>query len=210
MRLEVDPDRANPSGITNKDVATSAAAGLSRAELTTYIEGDESIPVVAGLQIGERAQLPDLNSLYVYGSTNYAKVPLLELSSVTHGLETPRVRRLNHFRTISLIAFQAPGELPSTILNKTDKEISAFIESLPPGYGIVRAGEKAKQRQGFRNLSMVLLISITAIFLALVLQFGSAVKPFLVLAPPCLTAWSARSLRPWSWERSSASWPASV
>lgn len=65
----MDPDRANLSGITNKDVATSAAAGLRWAELTMYIEGDKNIPVVARLQIDERAQLPDLNSLYTEKSS---------------------------------------------------------------------------------------------------------------------------------------------
>ncbi len=182
VKLEVDPDRANLSGITNKDVATSAATGLSGAELTTFIEGDKSIPVAARLRIDERAKLSDLNSLYVYGSTNDAKVPLLELSNITHGLETSRVKRLNHFRTITVIAFPAPGKLPSTILKKADKEINAFIESLPPGYRLVWAGEKSKQEEGFRNLSMVLLISISAIFLALLLQFSNAIKPFLVFA----------------------------
>jgi len=182
VKLEVDSDRANLSGITNKDVAVSAATGLSGAQLTTFIEGDRSIPVAARLRIEERAELSDLNSMYVYGTTNNAKVPLLELSNLTHDLENSRIRRLNHFRTISVLAFPAPGELPSTILKKAEKEINSFIDSLPPGYAVVWAGEKAKQQQGFRNLSMVLLISITAIFLALVLQFSNAVKPFLVFA----------------------------
>ena len=41
-------------------------------------------------------------------------------------------------------------------------------------------GENAKQVEGFRNLAVVMGISIAAIFLALVLQFNHAVKPLLV------------------------------
>src|SRR5712664_1017288 len=40
--------------------------------------------------------------------------------------------------------------------------------------------ENAKQVEGFRNLAVVMGISIAAIFLALVLQFNHAVKPLLV------------------------------
>jgi multidrug efflux pump subunit AcrB len=39
-----------------------------------------------------------------------------------------------------------------------------------------------KQTKGFKNLAMVLAISVSAIFLGLVFQFNNAVKPFLVFA----------------------------
>jgi multidrug efflux pump subunit AcrB len=43
-------------------------------------------------------------------------------------------------------------------------------------------GEQAKQVSGFANLTTVLLISIIGIYAALLLQFGDAIKPLLVLA----------------------------
>jgi len=43
-------------------------------------------------------------------------------------------------------------------------------------------GEQAKQQTGFANLVTVLTISILGIYGALLLQFGNAVKPLLVLA----------------------------
>lgn len=182
VKLKVDPDRANLSGITNKDVAASSAAGLSGIEVTTFREGDKQIPVVARLQADQRAELSDLQSLYVYGADNEQKIPLLEVSSIEYGMETSRIVRREHFRTITVIAFPAPGELPSEILNKAEKEVNRFVENLPPGYNLIWAGEKSKQVKGFRNLAMVLAISVIGIFLALVLQFNNAVKPFLVFA----------------------------
>ena len=181
VRLEVDPDRANLSGITNQDVALSAVTALSGYQLTNFIEGDKSIPVNARLRIDERAELSDLESLYVYGIENQEKIPLLEVSTIKYAMDTSRIIRREHFRTITVIAFPAPNILTSTILKKADKEIQSFIENLPPGYNLVWGGERAKQQKGFRNLTMILLISITAIFLALLFQFNNAVKPFLVL-----------------------------
>jgi len=95
-------------------------------------------------------------------------------------METSRIVRREHFRAITVIAFPAPGELPTTILKQAEKKINAFVNSLPPGYQIIWGGEKSKQQEGFRNLTMVLGISIIGIFLALVLQFSNAVKPLLV------------------------------
>jgi multidrug efflux pump subunit AcrB len=47
---------------------------------------------------------------------------------------------------------------------------------------MVIGGEKAKQDQGFRDLSVIMAISVFLIFVALVMQFNHAVKPFLVFA----------------------------
>jgi multidrug efflux pump subunit AcrB len=54
--------------------------------------------------------------------------------------------------------------------------------SLPPGYQLRMAGEQEERVKGFGQLQLVLAISIVAIFLALVLQFKSAIKPLVVFA----------------------------
>jgi len=43
-------------------------------------------------------------------------------------------------------------------------------------------GSEEEQVKGFKNLVVVLLISVTAIFLSLVYQFRNAIKPFVVFA----------------------------
>src|SRR5206468_2986515 len=53
---------------------------------------------------------------------------------------------------------------------------------VPPGYSMQIGGEYAKQQQGFADLVIVLAISVAAIYLALVFQFRSAIKPWLVFA----------------------------
>ena len=180
VKLAVDPDRAELAGVSNKDVAISSLTALSGYEFTAYKEGDKNIPVMARLRVDERSELSDLKSMYVYGITNDTKIPLIEVADIDYSLDTSRVVRRNHFRALTVIAFPAPGELPSTILNKAEKKINSFIHNLPPGYELIWGGERAKQQKGFRNLTMVLLISVLGIFLALVLQFGNAVKPLLV------------------------------
>jgi hypothetical protein len=50
---------------------------------TTLREGDKQIPVVARLRLEERAQLSDLQNLYVYASQDANKAPLLSIASLT-------------------------------------------------------------------------------------------------------------------------------
>lgn len=182
VRLEIDPDRANLAGVTNSDVANSATTALSGMKITTLREGNKQIPVVARLRSSERAQLSDIENLYVYSSQNTQKVPLQQISTIQNRLEFQEIRRQEHFRTISVECAPVAGALASEVLNAAMPKLMAFQASLPPGYTMVIGGEKAKQVDGFRNLAIVMGISVAAIFLALVLQFNHAVKPLLVFA----------------------------
>jgi multidrug efflux pump len=182
VKLRVDADRAQLAGVSNLDVAESSTAAMSGIPVTTLREGDKQIPVVARLRLEERAQLADVQSLYINASQDTNKVPLRTISSIEHSLETQQIRRRDHFRTISVKAFPVPGALASEVLEAAAPQLSAFAQTLPPGYTMTIGGEKAKQDQGFGELLLVLAISVALIFLALVSQFNHAVKPLLVFA----------------------------
>ncbi len=182
VTLVVDPDRANLAGITNMDVANSATSAMSGVPVTSLQAGDRNIPVVARLKMDERAKLSDIQNLYVYGSSSSTKIPLVQISSIQNSMATDRIIRIDHFRTMSIYAFPAPGHLPSEITKIAVPKLMELEKNLPPGYGITIGGEFDKQKVGFRNLAVVLLISITAIYLALLFQFNNAIKPFLVFA----------------------------
>jgi multidrug efflux pump subunit AcrB len=182
VRLQIDPDRANLAGVTNLDVARSSTAAMSGTAVTALREGDKQIPVVARLRMEERAQLSDIQNLYVYSSTGQQKVPLLQISSILNTFTTQKIRRQEHFRTISVQCFPKPGALASEVLNPVLPRLEEFRHSLPPGYQMMIGGEKAKQVEGFQNLAVVMAISVFMIFVALVMQFNHAVKPFLVFA----------------------------
>jgi multidrug efflux pump subunit AcrB len=182
VRIQIDPDRANVVGITNADVANSTAAAISGASVGLLKEGNKSIPIVARLRGSERAQFGQIENLYVYSSQQNTRVPLLSVATVRNILETGRIRRREHFRTISVLCFPAPGVLASETLAPAQSKLDSLKKSLPPGYQLEIGGEQAKQVDGFLNLAVVLLISLVGIYLALLIQFNNAVKPLLVFA----------------------------
>jgi len=182
LSLVVDSDRANMAGITNMDVANSSTAGMSGVTVTALQEGQKQVPVVARLRMDERARLSDIQNLYVYGSQDNSKIPLVQISNVDHDLVSGRIVRLEQFRTINVRTFAKAGHLSSEVLNQAMPRLQALMKSLPPGYSIQIGGEKDKAATGFRNLGAVMAISIFAVYLALLFQFNNAVKPLLVLA----------------------------
>jgi multidrug efflux pump subunit AcrB len=183
VTLKISPERANLAGISNYDVANSATGALSGIAVTTLQDGDRNIPVVARLRMDERAQLSDIQNLYVYSSQNNgSKIPLVQISDVDNSLLTERIVRLDHFRSISVFGFPAAGHLSSEILRTAMPKLQELQKQMPPGYGLRIGGEYYKQQDGFKQLSVVLAISVFAIYLALLVQFNNAIKPFLVFA----------------------------
>ena len=182
QRIQIDPDRANVAGITNADVADASTAAMSGSMVGVFKEGDKNIPIVARLRMDERAQLADIKNMYVYSSQANNRVPLLSVATVGNSLETGRIIRREHFRTVSILCYPEPGVLASEVLNPILPKLQEFQKSLPPGYQLRIGGERAKQIDGFANLKIVLLISLVGIYLALLIQFNNAVKPLLVFA----------------------------
>ncbi len=182
VKLQVDPDRANLAGVTNQDVAAASATGMNGYQVTTLREADKQIPIVARLRLQERARLSDIQDLYVYASQGTQKVPLRQVSSIGYDLESANLRRRNHFRTITVSCFPARGVLPSEIMAAARSRIMELQRALPLGYRLEIGGEEEEQVKGFKSLAMAMGISIAMIFLALVIQFRNAVKPFVVFA----------------------------
>ncbi|WP_394826892.1 efflux RND transporter permease subunit [Pendulispora albinea] len=182
VKLEVNADRANLAGVTNLDVARSSAGALDGLRIGNLRERDHLIPIVLRLRAAERAALSDVENLYVQGSIGNQRIPLRSVSNVTYGMVTEKIKRRNHFRTITISAFPERGTLPSEVMTEVRGALGKLGEELPPGFTMEIAGEEEEQVKGFKNLVVVLAISIACIFLALVIQFKSATKPMVLFA----------------------------
>jgi multidrug efflux pump subunit AcrB len=182
VRLRTDSDKANLSGLTNYDVAASSAAAMSGQVVAVLRDGNDQIPIVARLRMEERAQLSDIQSLYVYASEGSQKVPLRSISSIAYETQLEKILRRNQFRTITVSAFPTPGVLASEVLGAATPRLERLQRSLPPGYAMEIGGEHEEQVEGFQDLATVMAISIALIYLALVFQFKHAIKPAIVFA----------------------------
>jgi multidrug efflux pump subunit AcrB len=182
VKLQVDPDKASLSGLTNLDVAASSAVGMNGRTVSKLREGDQEIPIVARLRMDERAGLSDVRNLYVHSLQGMQKAPLELVSHIAYGLETDRIQRRNQFRTVTVQSFTQDGTLPSEVLKVALPKLKKLEASLPPGYRMEIGGEYEEQVKGFKNLAVVMGLSVMAIFLALVIQFRHAIKPLIVFA----------------------------
>jgi multidrug efflux pump subunit AcrB len=182
MRLKTDPDKANIAGLTNFDVAMASKSATVGHKVTSLREGDRELSVIARLRMEDRAQLGDLKNLYVYSGQGQQKVHLSQVAETEYGMQTEKIRSRNQFRTITISTMPSEGRLSSEIMKAARPQLLELQKELPVGYKLEIGGEEEDQVKGFKDLTMVLGISIVCIFLALVFQFKNAIKPFIVFA----------------------------
>lgn len=182
ISLDIEPDRANMTGITNQDVAAVVNAGLSGTTVTQLRDDDRLIPVTVRLRSDERSRVEDLFSINVLSALTDAKVPLRQIASFKTEFVTPKIRRRNHERCLTVLCDTVPGLLPSQVVRQLREQALAAKVSWPAGYRFEFGGEREEQAKGFRSVAIALVVSLAAIYLALVLQFNSIAKPLLVFA----------------------------
>jgi multidrug efflux pump subunit AcrB len=182
VEVKINADRANLAGLTNRDIAGASATAVSGSALTTLRDGDKQIPVLARLRADEFASLDDINSLYAYSGQGRQRVPVRQVAQLDYSFTGEVIRRRDQVRTITVSAWPVEGKLASEVMTAIRPKLNEISRGLPPGYKVEIGGEEEKQLDGFENLSVVLVVSVVAIFLALTFQFKNAIKPFIVFA----------------------------
>jgi multidrug efflux pump subunit AcrB len=122
-------------------------------------------------------------------------VPLGQLASFQPQIITPKIRRRDHERCITVRCDVVNGVLPSVVVNQLLQALPAQsavtgggatagpnMMAFPVGYKWEFGGEKFEQDKGFKSLTIALIVSFAAIYLALVVQFNSITQPLLVYA----------------------------
>jgi multidrug efflux pump subunit AcrB len=180
--LALRPDRAELMGITREDLAGMVNTGLSGYTATHLAEGDREIPITLRLRADERAGLDALSTIHAFSGTNGARVPLAQVATVEPQMVPPKIRRRDHERCLTVRCDTVPGVLPSAVVNALQGELAADAKAWPPGYRFEFGGEREEQAKGFRSVAVALVVSLLAIYLALVLQFNSVTVPLVVFA----------------------------
>jgi multidrug efflux pump subunit AcrB len=180
--VHVNVDRANLAHVTNADVSDSIDAALHGVTAGELRDGNEQIPIVGRMRMEERAQLSDLRSLYVFSRQGTPPVPVDQVGTISLDPVTPKTKRFDQYRTITVQCWPAEGHLPSEVISAAMPKLKEFQKQLPDGFIFRFAGEQKEQVSGFGDLATVLAICVCSIYLALLAQFRHAFKPLIVFA----------------------------
>lgn len=179
LRIDVDQDRANTLGIDNQRVGSLASVAFAATRITDLREGDHLVPVNLRLRRDEITEADRIRSVYVE-STRAGMIPLESFAKISVEPAFATIPHFNQLRTVTVKSLAPVGVLPATVLEHARADLAHI--HIPAGYTVNLAGEEKELNKTRKEMGIVFGISLAAIFLAIVLQFGSVSKSLVVMA----------------------------
>lgn len=178
VQIEIDQERANTLGIQNSQIGRIAQTAFAGVKVTELREGDHLIPVKARLRLEERNEADKIRTLYAR-SLRGQLVPLNSFASIRLQPEYATIAHFNKMRAVTVKSYSTFGELPSAVLARAREAIGKV--PLPAGVRLEFAGEEKELNKSKEEIGRVMLVSLSLITLAMIVQFNSVVKSLVVM-----------------------------
>ncbi len=181
-RVIVDRTRASQLGLTPDDVL-SQAYYATHGGLTTQYFNPENLrhdTILVRYARRERNVTGDLSTVQIVGKDG-AVVPLRAVARIERSVGPTLIEHHDLRRTVSVLGYYRKGG-PGTMALETSVEMSALAQiSFPVGYGIELRGDMTEMTSSFARLVDAMKLAIVFVFLLLVAQFRSFVRPLEML-----------------------------
>lgn len=183
MLVRIDRDRARRLGVSTQQIALVLRTALYGSEASKYKEGEDDYPIEIRLKKEYRYDVASLmNQLVTFrsqASGRIVQVPISAVTSYEFVNSYNSIKRKDSERLITVYSNVVEG-FNETEVNNEIKAVLGDYE-MPEGYDLKFTGSQQEQQESAEFLTRALLIAVSLIFIILVSQFNSALKPFIII-----------------------------
>ena len=178
LRITLDPDKMAQFGVDAADANAVIEMAIGGKAVSQVFEGERKFDLRLRYDQPYRSTPDQIGNLTVPNLSG-GKIKLQEIATIGNVAGPAFIYRENNSRFIA-IKFSVRGrDLGSTIAEA--QQLVKKQVALPKGYATQWNGEFENQERAQRQLSIVVPISILAIFFILFISFGNALDSVLVL-----------------------------
>lgn len=181
LKVNVKQTQAYHSGVTNQDVAVSLLTALNGYTISSFREGDKSIPIVLRAKQQDRNSIEQLDGMSIQSMTTRDSSSLSQIADIEPAFEPSKILRRNRYRTITIQAELKEGVMADSVNRIVLPWLKDFKALHSDEAEITLAGEAESSQEANDSIMAKLPIAGIIIFLLLVLQFNSIRKPILLL-----------------------------
>lgn len=181
-RISLNRDKIRRLGINPSNIAKTLRAALEGKILYEFMGDDEKIYVRLTIIEEAKKDIEKVLEIPVENKGQYL-VPLKDIVIVEETTSPNSLRREDLKRITAIDADLEPGakDTPLEIAQYFESEVFPKIIKRFPSAIIEFGGEVKDARESRRDFNMAILMSITLVYLILVLLFNSLFKPFIIM-----------------------------
>lgn len=179
--VDVNQDKANMTGLTTYDIASTIRMAVNGYEATKMkqVDSDDDIPVVIKIPKKDKDNVDVLNQIYFTSQITKENVPLSYLADIKNEFSLNTIVRRDGKRTITIGFYPVEGYSSAELLKFTQKKLENY--NMPKGYSMVFGGESEDRSEAFKSLVIPFILAIIAIYMTMVFQFADLRRPFIIM-----------------------------
>ncbi len=178
LHVDIDTERANELGVSNKDIGLTLETMLGSKQVTTFVDRGQEYDVVLQADRFSRATPDHLSNIYVRSETSGELIPLDNLVKITEHGDAGRLSRYNRVRAITISGNTAPGYALSDVLAFLEKTAK---ENLPEYRQIFYKGQSKDMKESSSSMLFIFGLAMLISYLVLAAQFESFLCPLIVM-----------------------------
>lgn len=180
--VNIERDKARRFGLSTAQIASTIRTALFGKEVSNYKIGEDEYPIQLRMADNYRYDLASLmNQLITFRNNRgqLLQVPISAVAELEFSSTYGSIRRKDLTRAVTLYSNVIEGYNPTAINQQITSLLSSY--KMEDGYAISLTGEQEEQQKSMNFLMKAMLIAMAAIFLILVTQFNSMVKPLIIM-----------------------------
>jgi len=182
--IQTDAMKMEAEGVTTAQVGMELRTALFGKEVSKLKGAEEDVPIMLRLKPEYRQNVHQLTNVEIsfmdMSSGRFKQVPISSLTNIKRAESFNMINRKNQSRVVNLSSQVKTGVAPDGI----NKQIQRIIDEYkkPPGYEIKITGQAEDQKETADFLGIAFMGALALMFLIMVIQFNSAIKPLLIFS----------------------------
>ncbi|MDH4065396.1 MAG: efflux RND transporter permease subunit, partial [Acidobacteriota bacterium] len=178
LEIQIDRDAIARYGLHVNDVQQVVEAAIGGRQATELLDGARRFPVVVRLPESAR-RTPDAIAALVVTAPGGERVPLDRLARIRLAATPEAINHENAERRL-VVQSNVRGRDVGSFVAESQRRLAAAV-TLPTGYYLTWGGQFENQQRATARLAFVVPLSLTIIFLLLMVTFGKVRWAVLIL-----------------------------
>ena len=181
IRPRVMKDQMRNLGLTRPMINQDILIATTGLPIGGYRDGDKTLPILAGVEPGERYRMDRLKSFPIWAPTANATVPLgAVIASLDTRFEDNLIMRRDRSRVLTAATDTVLGSNADAMLRRVRPLIEAI--PLPVGYSIDWGGEQELSNESLDSMKVAFAPALVLMFTVMVFLFNGLRQPLIIFA----------------------------
>jgi len=177
LQITLQRDKMALNGLNTALVASTLRNYYYGFTPTKYRELGDEYDIFISLPPEKKNSLADIENLPIKTMAG-TTVRLKDIGRITQQYSPPEIKRKEQERVVAVLS-----DVEGRSLGEVTKDIQNYVNKLqlPPNVSIEYAGQIEQQADTFKDLSLLLVLSIILVYMVMASQFESLLDPFIIM-----------------------------